>query len=56
MDFKRLKILLMTENHVYAEYVNKMLKKSENNQFTVVNVDNFKDAYEKLSNNYEKSL
>ena len=52
MDSKLLKILLMTENHVYAEYVNKMLKKSENNQFTIINVDNFKDAYEKLSKNH----
>ena len=52
MDSKRLKILFMTENHVYAEYVNKMLKKSENNQFIVVNVDNFEDAYEKLNKNH----
>ncbi len=41
MDSKHLKILFMTENHVYAEHVNKMLKKSENNQFIVVNADNF---------------
>ena len=52
MDSKHLKILFMTENNVYAEYVNKMLKKSENNQFIVVNVDNFKDAYEKLNKNH----
>lgn len=51
MDFKRLKILFMTENHVYAEHVNKMLNKSENNQFIVVNADNFEDAYDKLSKN-----
>lgn len=52
MNSKRLKVLLITETSVYAEYINGILKNSGKNHFEIITVDNFNAAYENLSKNH----